>query len=236
MSRKAAGRNKRSGANVKLIKIESKEVTMTSREIAELTGKRHDNVMRTCRELRASGVTPQIEESDFSHNGNDYKEFRLSKRDSLVLVARLSPEFTGKVVDRWLELEGKAFAIPQTYAQALLLAANQAAQIEQQSAVIEQQKPAVEFVERYVEARTSQCITDVAKIIGWKPQSFIKKLEQDEVIFKRGVWLPYQEQINAGRFEVKTGENDGFGFRQTRVTPKGITWLAKKYGEQVTTH
>lgn len=92
-------------------------------------------------------------------------------------------------------------------------------------------KPAIDFVERYVEARTSQCITDVAKIIGWKPRAFTKRLEQDGVIFMRGVWLPYQEHINAGRFEVKTGENDGFGFRQTRVTPKGITWLAEKYGK-----
>jgi hypothetical protein len=84
--------------------------TMTSREIAELTGKRHDNVMRVCRELKADGVTPQIEECPFQHSGNDYMEFRLNKRDSLVLVARLSPEFTGVVVDRWIELETRAAA------------------------------------------------------------------------------------------------------------------------------
>ena len=79
--------------------------TMSSREIAELTGKRHDNVVRTCRSLKASGVTPQIEESTFDHLGNTYIEFRLNKRDSLVLVARLSPEFTAAVIDRWQELE-----------------------------------------------------------------------------------------------------------------------------------
>jgi phage antirepressor YoqD-like protein len=219
-----------------LIKIEAPAgVTMSSREIAELTGKRHDNVMRTCRDLKACGVTPQIEESEFNHNGNDYKEYRLNKRDSLVLVARLSPEFTGKVIDRWLELEQvtPAGLIPD-FTDPAASARAWADQYDARKAIearLEATKPAVEFVERYVEARTSQCISDVAKIIGWNPQAFFKQLDMDGVIFKRGVWLPHQEQIDKGRFEVKTGENDGFGFRQTRVTPKGITWLAEKYGK-----
>jgi phage regulator Rha-like protein len=82
--------------------------TMSSREIAELTGKRHDNVMRTIRDLIDGQIlTPQIEESTFEHVGNSYKCFLLNKRDSLVTVARLSPEFTAAVVDRWQELEAK---------------------------------------------------------------------------------------------------------------------------------
>nr|WP_245728010.1 phage antirepressor KilAC domain-containing protein [Nitrosovibrio tenuis] len=67
--------------------------------------------------------------------------------------------------------------------------------------------------------------------MGWNPHAFFDQLKEDGVIFRRGVWLPYQEHIDNGRFEVKTGENDGFGFRQTRVTPKGIAWLAEKYGK-----
>lgn len=79
---------------------------MSSREIADLTGKRHDNVMRTIRDLITDQVlTPQIEESTFEHVGNTYPCFLLAKRDSLVIVARLSPEFTAAVVDRWQALE-----------------------------------------------------------------------------------------------------------------------------------
>lgn len=96
---------------------------------------------------------------------------------------------------------------------------------------LEATKPAVEFVERYVEAGTSHCISDVAKIIGWNPRAYFAQLENDGVIFKRGgIWLPHQEHIDAGRFEVKTGENEGFGFRQARVTQKGVVWMAEKYG------
>lgn len=39
--------------------------TMTSRELAALAEKRHDNVMRVCRDLRDTGVCPQIEETPY---------------------------------------------------------------------------------------------------------------------------------------------------------------------------
>lgn len=81
-------------------------VTMSSREIATLVDRRHDQVLRTARELVAQGVTQSVE-THYIHeqNGQLYPEHQLNKRDSLVLVARLSPEFTAKVVDRWMELE-----------------------------------------------------------------------------------------------------------------------------------
>lgn len=83
-------------------------LTMSSREIAELTGKRHDNVMTVIRDLiQAHILTSEIQELDYEHRGNTYKYFLLNKRDSLVLVARLSPEFTARLVDRWQELEQK---------------------------------------------------------------------------------------------------------------------------------
>lgn len=85
-------------------------LTMSSREIAELTGKRHDNVMSLCRSMRDMGVCPEIQETPYinEQNGQTYLECQLTKRDSLVLIARISPEFTARVVDRWQELEAGA--------------------------------------------------------------------------------------------------------------------------------
>ncbi len=81
---------------------------MSSREIAEVTGKRHDNIMRAIRELNdAQLLTPQSEELEFNHRGNKYKYWSLSKRDSYVVVARVSPQFTAALVDRWQLLEEK---------------------------------------------------------------------------------------------------------------------------------
>jgi phage regulator Rha-like protein len=50
-------------------------------------------------------VTPEIHESKYMTRGKEFFQFILNKRDSFVLMARLSPEFTGALVDRWLKLE-----------------------------------------------------------------------------------------------------------------------------------
>ena len=87
-------------------------LTMTSQEISELTGKRHDNVKRTIDSLVADGtiVQPQLEVvplKDALGRPRDESVYRVKERDSYIVVARLSPKFTAKLVDRWLELEEK---------------------------------------------------------------------------------------------------------------------------------
>ena len=47
--------------------------TMSSRELATIADKRHDNVMRVCRDLRDAGVCPQIEETPYTHPQNGQK-------------------------------------------------------------------------------------------------------------------------------------------------------------------
>lgn len=83
--------------------------TMSSQEIADLVGKRHDNVKRTIESLAAGRVIelPQIEEIPTATKPVSVYVFSgaKGKRDSLVVVAQLSPEFTGALVDRWQKLE-----------------------------------------------------------------------------------------------------------------------------------
>ena len=92
---------------------------MTSLEIAELVGKRHDNVKRTVETLIKNGVitSPQIEEKPTAGRPVSYCVFEgeQGKRDSIVVVAQLCPEFTARLVDRWMELEEqvKQLAAPQ---------------------------------------------------------------------------------------------------------------------------
>ncbi len=88
------------------------EPTMSSREIAELVEKRHDNVKRTIETLWERGVVhPQTEDEqskDALGRSRTEKVLRVSKRDSYVIVAQLSPEFTARLVDRWQVLESTA--------------------------------------------------------------------------------------------------------------------------------
>lgn len=134
--------------------------TMTSREIADLCGKRHDNVMRVCRELKAEVVCPQIEETPYVHPSNqqEYTEFRLNKRDSLVLVARLSPEFTGRVVDRWLELEAAAPPARQLSAAEMFLQ-NAQAMVEMERRQIAQEQAVAKIGQRVEEVAQAQLLT-----------------------------------------------------------------------------
>ena len=93
------------GANVPL--------TMSSREIAELTGITHDNVLKTVRSLIDRGVVSK-NETPYTHpqNGQTYSEFRLNYRDTMVVVSGYSVELRARIIDRWQELEAKGGHAP----------------------------------------------------------------------------------------------------------------------------
>lgn len=208
--------------------------TMSSREIADLTGSRHDSVKRSAERLAADHIlTSPLVGLDFEHKGNAYQEYQFNKRDSLVLVARLSPEFTAAVVDRWQQLEqAPVFAVPTKLSEALRLAANQADQIEHQQKALEAAKPAQEFVERYVTADSgSKSFRQVCKLLGANERAFRQFLADEKILYRlNGEWAPYQPHKDAGRFEVKAGVADNeHAFNSTKFTPKGVNWIAGKW-------
>lgn len=110
-------------------------LTMSSRDIAELTGKEHKNVCRVIRDLIADQILDaQLEPLKFEYRGQWFDYYELSKRDSLVVVARLSPEFTAHIVDRWQELEQQlnpVFNLPQDLPTALRALADTHEQLQQ---------------------------------------------------------------------------------------------------------
>lgn len=119
-------------------------LTMSSRDIAELTGKEHKNVVRTIKDLISAEILDaQLEPLKFEYRGQWFDYYELSKRDSFVVVARLSPEFTAHIVDRWQELEQKlnpVFNLPQDLPTALRALADtheqlQKAQFEREIAI-----------------------------------------------------------------------------------------------------
>ncbi len=210
-------------------------LTMSSLEIAELTGKRHDHVMRDIRVMlgELKGV-PSFEDTHTNpQNGQSYPIFNLPKREALILVSGYSIAMRAKIIDRWQELENlekRHFQVPTTLSEALRLAANQAETIEKQTIELEQQKPAVEFVDQYVKTNSSKTISEVAKILKIGQKEFFAWLENNKVIFQRGnTWLP--AATYAKYFNVKTGltkAKEPKNYTQTRFTPAGIVWIAKK--------
>jgi Rha family phage regulatory protein len=92
-------------------------LTMTSREIAELTGKRHDNVMRDIRatlgELMGEGGLLKFEDTHRNpQNGQEYPIYRLPYRESLILASGYDVHLRARIIDRWQQLEAAAPALP----------------------------------------------------------------------------------------------------------------------------
>ncbi len=80
---------------------------------------------------------------DLDSLGRKAKRYHLCKRDSLIVVAQLCPEFTARIVDRWQELEAQLVpSIPQSFSEALRLAADRA----EQKALAEQQRDAAPVI------------------------------------------------------------------------------------------
>ena len=211
----------------------SAQLTMGTREIAEMLGKNHSDIKRSAERLFSAGVlTKPLAEFEFEHRGNTYTEYRLGKRDCFVLVAQNSPEFTAEIVDRWQELEGQQKpAIPQTYAAALLEAGRLALELEQSQQQLALAAPKVEFVDRYVTATGNLGFRQVAKLLNANERQLKEFLFKHKIMYRlAGELTPHQNHIDAGRFEVKTGVADhgdsSHAFTQAKFTPKGVEWLA----------
>lgn len=114
--------------------ITSTALTMTSQEVADLVGSRHDDVKRSIGRLAGRGVIqlPPMAEVR-NHLGQAVSVYQVCKRDSFVVVAQLSPEFTAALVDRWQELEGQV-ARPMTQAELIAASANHLVTIERRQA------------------------------------------------------------------------------------------------------
>lgn len=89
--------------------IETK-LQMTCKQISELTGIRHDSVKRTIKKLSETGVIshPQIVDGKKSANGVTPSYYIFTgdqgERDSLVVIAQVSPKATAMLVDEWRSL------------------------------------------------------------------------------------------------------------------------------------
>ena len=213
-------------------------LTMSSREIAELINKNHSDLCRSIERLIAKEVIGGYQPMAYTHpqNGQTYYEYHLTKRDSLIVVAQNCPEFTAAIVDRWQELEAQqAVQLPQTFAEALRLAAD----LEEQKQALflenQQLKPKAAFVEHYVEVGTTKSLRETAKILKMPEKAMIQRLVEDRILYRQSNnLLPYQKYHERELFAVKTGTAEhGHNFTQTRVTSKGMAFIANRYASEL---
>ncbi|GGG04019.1 hypothetical protein GCM10010995_21890 [Cysteiniphilum litorale] len=90
------------------MELAKSNLTMSSREIAELCDKEHKQVMRDIRamlEQLKQGTDLYL--GQYESNNRKYDEYNLPKRESLILVSGYSITMRAKIIDRWQELEAK---------------------------------------------------------------------------------------------------------------------------------
>lgn len=215
--------------------------TMSTVEIAGLTGKRHDNVMRVANKLSEKGIilAPQIEEPYISGKGRKAERsiYQLSKTESLNLVANLSPEFTAAIITRWQELESVQ-AIPQSLPEALRLAAEAIEQKQALVSQVEEMLPDVKAFERIAKADGSMCVRDAAKNLGKRPIDLTNWLKENRWLYRRvgtANYLGYQDKVQSGCIEHKVtvihaGTEMEKTATQARITSKGLTVISRALG------
>lgn len=226
--------------------------TMSSREIAELTGKDHRNVLRDCDTLNDNyekmGLL-KIEQGYYTHpnTGNQqHREYRLTKLQTFDLMTGYNTELRIKVNRRWAELEAKEQAhhtqIPQSFSEALRLAAEQAEKIEAQQKQLQLQAPKVLFADAVSASKTSILIGELAKIIKQngvemgQNRQFEWLRSNGYLITRQGTDynMPTQKSMELGLFEIKetsiTHSDGHITVNKTpKVTGKGQTYFINKF-------
>ena len=198
---------------------------MSSREIATLCDKRHDNVMADIRKmLNELGLyAPDFSGTYTTEQGNQYECFNLPKRECLILVSGYNLKLRTKIIDRWQELEQATTPrLPQTYLEALRALADEVEAHEHTQQQLAIAEPKVQYFDKLVERNLLTNFTTTAKEFGIKRKDLIDYLLDNGYIYRdqRGNLLPYAVHV-PHLFEVKEYCKDHHSGTQTLITPKG---------------
>ena len=215
--------------------LQSEVKTMSSKDLLELINQIRQNFGES--PVRLNDFNNRIiDELDGQHyetfvvqnsNGTKSENLVVSNDQAVLIGMRESKAVRRTVLTKLKEKEPPL--LPQTLPEALRLAADLAEekiQLESQLAIA---APKAQFVDSYVNASGSLGFRETCKLLHIKENAFRQFLLESEIMYLlAGKLTPYAQHIDAGRFTVKTGENqnNGHAFTQNKFTPKGIQWIA----------
>ena len=172
---------------------------------------------------------------DIMSNGNETKNFAISI-DFAKELSMLARNEKGKkarlyFIDCEKKLKEK-YIIPQTFSEALQLAANQAKQIEEQQKQLEVMQPKADFFDAVANSKTAVPMNDVAKILaikGYGRNKLFEFLRSKNVLMSNN--RPFQKFIDLNYFRVieqhfQKNSEECINFK-TLVYQKGINYIRK---------
>jgi phage antirepressor YoqD-like protein len=216
---------------------------MSSREIAELVEKRHDKVKQSIERLAGRGVIDLPPLGEYLDSlGRTATEYRIGKRDSYVVVAQLSPEFTARLVDRWQELEAAApppvpaglpnFTNPALAARAW---ADEREARDVAEAEVYRLAPKAAFHDAVASSVNARPVAVIAKEIGTGEKRMFAWLRCAGFLMANN--LPYQDKLDQELFVVEPGTwTDAHGgehaYSRVLVTGKGLIRIQAAFSEE----
>lgn len=195
-----------------IMQVNNISKTMSSREMAALCKKRHDNTLLIIRDLENRGLLENSRPQYYTHaqNGQQYIEYISDKRDSLVIVARLSPEFMAAVIDRWQELEASAsqpvVALPHDYISALeeLLVTKKSEQVALEQ--VKELKPKADALDTLSHAKGALGIRETAITVGIPERKFIARCtDENKPVSARFMYRDDKGKLRAYSHRIKQG-------------------------------
>jgi Rha family phage regulatory protein len=220
-------------------------LTMTSREIAELTGKEHAHVMRDIRtmllELHGEGGLSSFGSSYINSQNKEQPEYRLPKREALILTSGYSIKQRAAIIDRWQELEARpsidpmvALTDPAMMRGLLLTYTEKVLTLEHKVEVL---APKAEALDRIADAGGTMNLTMAAKTLQVQPKKLSDYLREKRWMYRRPGGsgnVAYQDKIQAGLLTHKVhtvSREDGTEkvVEQVLVTGKGLAKLAQAF-------
>lgn len=216
-----------------LAKISDHPLTMNSAELAELIGIERKEANRKIRDMFRDEIEGGI--ISLTHRANGQVEYyMLPEIESTMFVGKWHTPFLRVLSEYWVNRKNQKpviqlpdFTNPAEAARAWADEVEKKQLAEQQLALA---APKVEFVDKFVETGTTKTFRETAKILGYPERKMISLLIEQKVLYRQsGGLLPYQKYHAKKLFEVKTGEANGHAYTQTRVTAKGVQWIAERY-------
>lgn len=230
--------------------------TMTSLEIAEVTGRNHKDVMRSIREMEEAWVKVNgrkfalVEYKDAK--GEMRPCYSLSKTECLYIATKFNDEARAKLVLRWEELENQVrkseivmpnFSNPAEAARAwadqyernLALEANNKELKEENQTLA----PKGEYFDDLVARNLLTNFTKVAHQLNIKRKTFIEWLIRDKFIYRdqKNKLVPYAKYAHT-YFHINDtkGKYSKWAGNQTLITPEGkeaFRLLYERRGEKL---
>lgn len=211
--------------------ITKDNLRMSSKEISDLTGKRHDHVLRDIRVMLEELGSPQFWGDYKDGLGRSQPMLLLDKEEALCLVSGYNIKMRMAIIKRWNELEAQNsapqlpdFTNPIEAARAWADAKEEAQQVQ---AILIENKPKIEFAERYEKSDGEYGFRQACKHLGANENEFREFLISKEIMYYLGGRLvPYSIHTHAGRFKFVVEWETGSKTRSApKFTPKGMYWI-----------